>query len=220
MSLEASFILATQLAGINWKKLLSKIGKDEVQKGIYWAGAIIPENKKDQVIKERRQAYPTAERNMGWLSRVATSQNTGSPDVGFYLVLDIDPKVDGFDPKIKKNVFVFAAHLIDPHSRVYVKDTNQLRNLAYATPYAPAATTPPQIASTNKGENVRFYAHAHSAVLPFTDWMKWVGQELKPGQTKGEPMPVYSQIGEMHLYFLTEDEHAVWPRRDFINRNP
>ncbi|KAI0703498.1 hypothetical protein BC835DRAFT_1303239 [Cytidiella melzeri] len=227
MSLEASFILATQLAGINWKKLLSKIGKDEVQAGVYWAGAIIPENKNDQVIKERRQSYPTAERNMGWLSRVATSQNTGSPDAGFYLVLDIDPKVNGFDPKINKNVFVFAAHpyltaemaVIDPHSRVYVKDTDQLQKLVYATPYAPATTTPPQIATANKGEHVRFYAHAHSAVLPYTDWMNWVGQELKPGQSKGEPMPVYSQIGEMHLYFLSEDEASVWPRLEFIQKN-
>ncbi|KAI0682120.1 hypothetical protein BC835DRAFT_950666 [Cytidiella melzeri] len=219
MSLEASFILATQLAGINWKKLLSKIGKGEVQTGVYWTGAILPENKNDQVIKERRLSYPTAERNMGWLSRLATSQATGSPDAGFYLVLDIDPKVNGFDPKINKNVFVFAAHLIDPHSRVYVKDTEQLRNLAYATPYAPAAKTPPQIASANGGENVRFYAHAHSAVVSYTEWMKWVGQELKPGQTKGQPMPVYSQIGEMHLYILSEDENAVWPRLEFLHEN-
>jgi hypothetical protein len=86
MSLEATFILATQLAGINWQTLLSKIGKDEVETGVYWAGAITPDGKDDQVIREQRKSY--AARNMGYLSRPGRlADMKGSPDAGFYLMV-------------------------------------------------------------------------------------------------------------------------------------
>ncbi|KAI0084029.1 hypothetical protein BDY19DRAFT_998005 [Irpex rosettiformis] len=217
MSLDATFILATQLAGINWKTVRAQIGSSQLQAGVYWAGAITPEKKDDQLIREKRKA-PLTERTMGYVSRPQSpNMAKGSPDTGFYVVLDIDPKIDGYNNP-NKNVFVFAAHLIDQHSRVYIKNTASLRNLAYATPYQPGKGSPPQIPSTNKGEDVRFYAHAHAAVMPYTTWMNWIGQDIKPGQ-KGEPMPNYIQIGEMHLYFLLEDEHDVWPRSAYLKHN-
>ncbi|KAI0779105.1 hypothetical protein BC629DRAFT_589483 [Irpex lacteus] len=215
MSLESTFILATQLAGINWKTLRAKLKPEHLAAGVYWAGAITPEKKDDQRIQERRKSF--AERVMGYVSRPNTP-SSGSPDSGFYLVLDVDPDKDGFsDPT--KNVFVFAAHLIDQHSRVYVKNTNSLRNLGYATPYLPGKGNPPQIPSSNKGDDVRFYAHAHAGVMQYSTWMNWIGQTITPGK-KGEKMPNYIQIGEMHLYFLLEDENDIWPRSTWIKRNP
>ncbi len=128
--------------------------------------------------------------------------------------------------------------VIDQHSRVYVKNTNSLRNLGYATPYLPGKGNPPQIPSSNKGDDVRFYAHAvsvpsntyglmtllisslkHAGVMQYSTWMNWIGQSelistrrtlstheinlplhtaITPGK-KGEKMPNYIQIGEMHL---------------------
>ncbi|KAI0690358.1 hypothetical protein BC835DRAFT_187804 [Cytidiella melzeri] len=212
MSLEASFILATQLAGINWKTLTSALMR---RTGAFWTGAIIPQNGSSETIMENR-TYSHGLRRMGWVSKIANvSANSGHPDVGFYLVLDIDPRIDGrYDPN--KNVFVFAAHLIDPHSRVRVKRTDRLRTISYDPPYVSGRIKPPQIGFPYNGENVRFYAHAHSAVMPYTDWMNWVSQEPQDEHPEGEPMPAYSQIGDMHLYFLLEDEDAVWPRRQYI----
>ncbi|KAI0682334.1 hypothetical protein BC835DRAFT_1524570 [Cytidiella melzeri] len=171
------------LAGINWKTLSADIRAAKDETNIHWTGAIVLENKgKDQHIEERK-GWANQPRKMGWLSKIPTiPANSGDPDAGFYLV------ADGIKDK-NKIVFVFAAHLIDQHSRVFVKNTKLLRNLPYATPYAPGTKTPPQIVYTKAGTDVRYYAHAHSAVMAYTDWMNWVGQVLKPGQTKGERMP-------------------------------
>lgn len=84
MSLESTFILATQLAGINWKTLRAKLKPEHLATGVYWAGAVTPEKKDDQRIQERRKSF--TERVMGYVSRPNTP-SSGSPDSGFYLVV-------------------------------------------------------------------------------------------------------------------------------------
>jgi hypothetical protein len=85
LSIEASFILATQLAGINWKTLKSQMTEDAELAGVYWTTAIVPYEKKDNVIVEHRgDGY--FNRNFGYLSRRGQPV-TGSPDGGFMLVV-------------------------------------------------------------------------------------------------------------------------------------
>ena len=88
MCIEAAFILATQLAGINWKRLRERITPDAVEDGIYWASATLVQGKSDQYIKEMRE-YGEA-RNLGYLSRNGKAGQKGadgSPDGGFCLAV-------------------------------------------------------------------------------------------------------------------------------------
>jgi hypothetical protein len=48
-SIEAAFILATQLAGINWKTLNSHIDEDTKLAGVYWMNAAIPYDRQDNI---------------------------------------------------------------------------------------------------------------------------------------------------------------------------
>jgi hypothetical protein len=95
LSIEASFILATQLAGINWQTLNSHISQNAKLNGVYWMNAIIPHDRQDSHIVERRiiSEQKDISRNFGYLSRRATSFDsnrdpvTGSPDAGFLLLV-------------------------------------------------------------------------------------------------------------------------------------
>ncbi|KAI0690359.1 hypothetical protein BC835DRAFT_187824 [Cytidiella melzeri] len=216
MCIEAAFILATQLAGINWKTLRTRIKGKNVEAGVYWDSAILVQGKGDDYIEESRE--DGGSRVLGYLSRPPITLNSGpsgSPDAGFSLVLDIDPDL-GDD----RNVFVFAGHLIDSHSRVYVSDQTKLQSLQYSDAYEPGKKTPP--GGPSKGNDVYFFSHAHAAVMPYKTWMGWIGQNI-PVSGKGELMPKYTQIGETHMYFLPENEEAgknLWPRAGWLAKNP
>lgn len=84
MSLEASFILATQLAGINWQTLRTSLNNDALITGVYWVSGIIPDNSLDELIYERRGKKNT--RTLGYLSRRGAPTD-GSPDAGFYITV-------------------------------------------------------------------------------------------------------------------------------------
>ncbi|KAI0693150.1 hypothetical protein BC835DRAFT_1091082 [Cytidiella melzeri] len=219
MCLEAAFILATQLAGINWKTLHARIKGKDVDAGVFWDSAILVEGKGDKLITEYRKDGIT--RTLGYLSRppnTTTSGPTGSPDAGFALAFDIDPDIDGTTKD--KNVFIFAGHLIDNHSRVYVKTESKLKDLQYSDSYEPGKVIPPVGPKT--GDSVYFFSHAHAAVMPYKTWMGWIGQNI-PANGKGEKMPKYTQIGETHLYFLPENEPSgqnLWPRAAWLKAHP
>jgi hypothetical protein len=90
MCMEAAFILATQLAGINWKTLRSRIKSKDIDTGVYWDSAILPQGKGDERIEETRKEERPLPRTLGYLSRPPTSPlsgPSGSPDAGFYLVV-------------------------------------------------------------------------------------------------------------------------------------
>lgn len=95
LSIEACFILATQLAGINWKTLNTQINevKDAKLNGIYWMNAIVPHDNQDSHIREHRPKAGEKDRsrNFGYLSRrakpVVKDVTTGSTDAGFSLVV-------------------------------------------------------------------------------------------------------------------------------------
>ena len=91
LSIEASFILATQLAGINWKTLNGQITDDVKHAGVYWLNTIIPYDNQDNIIEELR-GRPYQTRNLGYLSRRGEPV-TGSPDAGFSLVVRTQPAV-------------------------------------------------------------------------------------------------------------------------------
>lgn len=84
LSIEASFILATQLAGINWKTLYAQLNEDAKQNSVYWMNAIVPYDNKDNRIAEYRKNLQA--RDLGYLSRRGKPV-TGSPDAGFSLVV-------------------------------------------------------------------------------------------------------------------------------------
>ncbi|KAI0779104.1 hypothetical protein BC629DRAFT_589661 [Irpex lacteus] len=219
MSLEASFILATQLAGINWKTLRTNLNNDALITGVYWVSGIIPDTSLDELIYERRGKKNT--RTLGYLSRRGAPTD-GSPDAGFYIMLDIDPQVNGHVDH-NKNVFVYASHVMDQHSRMLLEDQGKLHKMAYVGDYDPADSDKivkkidPKKDEKTKGQGVRFYAHGHAAVLPFHEFMKWLGQTI-PNKGNGEAMPRYNQIGDMHLYYLPEDEDSIWPREEYLRQ--
>jgi hypothetical protein len=86
MCIEAAFLLATQLAGINWAALRARIKVHDIETGVYWNSAILPQGKGDEHIADIRvNPYPS--RTLGYLSRPPNSSPSGSPDAGFYLVV-------------------------------------------------------------------------------------------------------------------------------------
>ncbi|KAI0703470.1 hypothetical protein BC835DRAFT_1319115, partial [Cytidiella melzeri] len=166
--IEAAFILATQLAGINWKTLRTKrITVDHVENGVYWNNAILVEGEKAySKFKETRLDFST--RELGCLSNPGGTKHgpDGSVSAGFVLAFDVDPDL----PDKERNVFLFVGHLIDPESRLHVPDEAKLHNMQYSEPFGPNREAPNGPA---QGTHVHFYSHAHAAVMPYMTWMSF-----------------------------------------------
>ena len=89
VSFEAAFILATQMAGINWYNLQNKITPAKIQEGIYWVSGIMPTGDRDETITEYREN--STDRVMGIASRPGThGMADHDPDAGMYLVVRAD----------------------------------------------------------------------------------------------------------------------------------
>ncbi|GJE84284.1 hypothetical protein PsYK624_003600 [Phanerochaete sordida] len=208
-SVEAAFVLATQFAGVNWQKLQRRLGTPgAVERGVFWVAALLVDKASGEYVITERRRHPLGDRNQGLRYYLRNASQANDPQAGMVLVLDLDPDIDGFRDARKK-VFLFVIHAIDAHSRVFVPPVTALTNLAYTT-YNPATSAPPLSNLTSK-DNIRFYGHAHAAIMDYNAWMDWFGQK-----NPGEPMPRYAQIGEQHFYFLVEDENDLWPRRKYL----
>ncbi|KAI0703471.1 hypothetical protein BC835DRAFT_1027897 [Cytidiella melzeri] len=205
--IEAAFILATQLAGINWKTLRTKCDTvDHSENGVYWNNAILTK-KANNIVKEAHRTY---ERNLGCLSNPGGTKHgpNGSVSAGFVLAFDVDPDLPP-DLAERRNVFLFVGHVIDPESRLHVPDEAKLRSMQYSEPFEPKGEPPNGPA---QGTHVHFYSHAHAAVMSYKTWNSHFDEQDKK-------MKDYDQIGETHIYFLPENEPTgsdLWPRAAWL----
>ncbi|KAF8884526.1 hypothetical protein BD779DRAFT_1536863 [Infundibulicybe gibba] len=221
-SIEAALILATQLAGIN----LNSIDRTELPRNVpwYWLGAMTAATGQQNTGTHLflRPNPPPARDLFGYNYKPTSLRPAGDPGAGFYLAFEVD-----FDLRARgdrnRNVFVFAFHAIDEHSRVQVTNRASLRQLNY-TAYAPPTSAngplpgnpgqPP--AGNANGANARFYGHAHAGYVRYSDLEDFLYQGQN-GQVPQREFPTYSQIGFLHMYILSENENETapmtfWPR--------
>lgn len=95
MCIEAAFILATQLAGINWQALHKRTTGDSIERGIYWdSGSLVNDVATEQIPEERRNSA----RVLGLVSKLLpqNGKNTpdGSPEAGFNLAVRVTHMFD------------------------------------------------------------------------------------------------------------------------------
>lgn len=85
-SLEAAFILATQLAGINWSTFATNAAA--ANRPMFWANAIVPEVPGGDFMTQcLTQFTDTSTRRIGFLQQ--TGSATGDPRAGIYFVVGI-----------------------------------------------------------------------------------------------------------------------------------
>ncbi|KAF8884505.1 hypothetical protein BD779DRAFT_1472057 [Infundibulicybe gibba] len=228
-SIEAALILATQLAGIN----LNGIDRSELPNNVpwYWMGAMtVATGTQNSGTHLYLRPTPAPARDLfGYNYRPTSLKPAGDPGAGFYLAFEVDFDLRKAGDR-NRNVFVFAVHAIDEHSRVAVTNRMNLRQLTY-TPYPPPTATngpkpgdpgqPP--AGSAAGTNGRFYGHAHAGYVKYSELEAFLYQ----GQTgSGIPslgFPTYSQIGFLHMYILSENENdggPFWPRGVYKAAHP
>lgn len=93
LSLEASFILATQLAGINWKTLRERM-QTGYKEGTYWLSAMLP-GAYPELISESFKGL-ALDRPLGCVS--SGGNDTDDPYAGFYLAVSSHFYVSNFYP--------------------------------------------------------------------------------------------------------------------------
>ncbi|KAJ7281655.1 hypothetical protein C8J57DRAFT_1298296 [Mycena rebaudengoi] len=222
-SLEAAFIFATQLAGINWVQYNNQLARNRVRRATFWLNAIVPRGTGAQAVPQCLRQYtegqefsndPGQSRRLGYLARAGAA--TGDIGAGIYFVLDVDGQND-INVNPTRNVFIFAMHTIDPRSRINVPNAAALRNLQYQT-YTPESVRPgatpngPPAGPTPRAQQ-RFFAHGHAAWVPFNQIQAFLEQDPNGAQVE---FPVYTEIVGSHIYILSEDENNIWPRSDYL----
>uniref|UniRef100_A0A0W0G933 Calmodulin n=1 Tax=Moniliophthora roreri TaxID=221103 RepID=A0A0W0G933_MONRR len=214
--LEAAFILATQLAGINWRQFAQR----GLTRPAFWLNAVLPRGTGDQAVPQCLRQYadgqefnPDRARILGFMSRDGIA--TGGPREGFYVIIDVDGERNP-DTNPGRNVFVFAVQTIDPHSRINVPNANNLRNLQY-TNFDPVANPDAAPAGPEGRAQQRFFAHAHAAWVPYNRLRDFMTQD--PNGANRVTFPGYTQIGEFHLYILSENESNIHPRFSYLNND-
>ncbi|KAF5337645.1 hypothetical protein D9758_013019 [Tetrapyrgos nigripes] len=184
MPLEAAFIMATQLAGINFRTMAQRIAQEMQDSGrprfraLHWLNAIVPRGPGDPGIptclREYREGREFTEngRILGFMSRDGDA--TGGPREGFYVIIDVDGQ-NNVEANPDRNVLVFAVHTIDPHSRINVPNQNTLRNLQYTT-FDPNASPDARPDGPSRQAQQRFFAHAHAGLLTWAQIRDFMNQ--------------------------------------------
>lgn len=114
--LEAAFLLAAQLAGVNWRYVWNRgIGSDTIQP--WWTGAIVrrvaqtgePDVSVDCIMDDGLNADGTQgePRRIGIQQVVNTESTDAHGRAGVYFALDLDPDLADDDPN--HNVFLFVS---------------------------------------------------------------------------------------------------------------
>ncbi|KAK7042978.1 hypothetical protein VNI00_008715 [Paramarasmius palmivorus] len=219
--MEGAFVMATQLAGINWREMAQR----NLRRPVFWLNAIVPRPPGDQGVPQCLRQYadghefdPQRSRIMGFMLR--DGEAAGGPREGFYVVIDVDGEQD-VNTNPDRNVFVFVVHTIDPHSRINVPNANNLRNLQYtqfnpssspdAAPRGPGADDP----DNNRAAQQRFFAHAHAGYFPWRRISEFMNQD--PASSTRVGFPGYVQIGSFHIYINSENENDnIHPRGKYL----
>ncbi|PPR06458.1 hypothetical protein CVT24_002619 [Panaeolus cyanescens] len=218
-SLEAAFILATQMAGINFNTLRTTAAA--ANRPVFWVNGIIPRvpggDFLTMCLPQYREGHefsttPSHSRRAGFLHESGSA--TGDPRAGIYFVIDVDG-VANVNTNPDRNVFVFAMHTMDPHSRINVPNANSLNTPTYTQMTPGVEADEPARGPTNSAQQ-RFMAHAHAAWIPYSSLSAFMNQDPNASPVNG--FPGYTQIGAFHLYILTEDSSG-WPRNDYLNQD-
>ncbi|KAG8701195.1 hypothetical protein FRC08_004233 [Ceratobasidium sp. 394] len=117
-SLEAAFIMATQVAGVNFRAVARAYNSNPAG----WFGALGTAVTSRECLQER-DSEGVEVRTYGRFESSGGS-NQHDPRAGVYMAFDLDPTLEDDDPN--HNVFVFVVHAIDANSVVEATDT-QLR---------------------------------------------------------------------------------------------
>ncbi|PPR04790.1 hypothetical protein CVT24_007106 [Panaeolus cyanescens] len=218
-SLEAAFILATQMAGINWNTI--RTNAVAARRPPFWINGIIPQVPGGDFLTTCLAQYrdghefstlPNDSRRAGFLHQAGSA--TGDPRAGIYFVIDVDG-VRNVNTNPNRNVFVFSMHTMDPHSRINVPNANSLNTPTYTQMTPGVQADEPARGPSNQAQQ-RFMAHAHAAWIPYSSLSAFMNQDPNASPVNG--FPGYSQIGAFHLYIFTEDSNG-WPRNDYLNQD-
>ncbi|QRV96538.1 hypothetical protein RhiJN_24556 [Ceratobasidium sp. AG-Ba] len=139
-SIEAAFILGTQLAGINFRNVAKRI-RDSGRYDEWWIGVLMPGDKSDGV---RELHDENTAQEEPWLSQApwkygkclrSDGNSQHDQNAGIYIAfvfkdLDPTPETDSSDICDDcQNVFVFIVHAIDAFSVIKVDEDSSLRNV-------------------------------------------------------------------------------------------
>ncbi|KAG9119489.1 hypothetical protein FRC07_005467, partial [Ceratobasidium sp. 392] len=179
-SLEAAFLMATQLAGINFRAVARSY---QTNPAGWWMGAINTGPNTRGCLQEHDTAG-VATRTYG---RFESAPGSAEHDAraGVYMAFDLDPSLSNDDPN--HNVFVFVVHALDANSVVGSTDA-QLRavNVGNSNNWYPAASTKADARFWNQGSssttmptanarsNTRLLAHAHAAIVSRAELESWL----------------------------------------------
>ncbi|EJD43565.1 hypothetical protein AURDEDRAFT_114632 [Auricularia subglabra TFB-10046 SS5] len=217
-SIEGAFLVAAQAAGIDFNRIRQLAAANP--RAAYWVGAITPPRPRQQ---NNAGSCMTANagtsrnpRALGYAFRPTSTSAQGDGRAGFYIALEVDFDLTNDD----RNIFVFAVHVIDPHSRLQVTNPNNLQALQYTTytPPTSRATTPSPGAAgappagPSNGAQTRIFAHGHATFIRYSDLQRFLTQ----GNTGGVNFPAYTPIGFLHIYILSENDNEIWPRFGYL----
>ncbi|KAG9108525.1 hypothetical protein FRC07_008435, partial [Ceratobasidium sp. 392] len=135
-SLEAAFIVASQLAGVNFKAVASTIRQSE-KIDTWWSGVLMPGKKGTQASECFNEDAAASGARLYGRYKLSGSSGQHDTDAGVYVAFDLDPmaKPDAED----HNVFVFVTHAIDAHAGILRRKVFEdwLRAKATNDPEAP-----------------------------------------------------------------------------------
>ncbi|KAL0948342.1 hypothetical protein HGRIS_010928 [Hohenbuehelia grisea] len=222
--LEAAFLLAAQVAGVNWNEVHRVAAQRRPARRQTWFTGVIqptmgPADGECLTDQENRQVGYT---------QLAPGATNNAPRAGVYFALDLDPDLGEDD--INHNVFLFVVHPHDRSSIIHVPNAPDLNNIGL-TRYDPEPTRetarfhlPGRVTNAEPGtlDNpvpgnlaTRPFAHAHATMMNYREYTNWVTQ----GQTQTpRNFPGYTPFGFLHLYILSEDSDPVFDRLDYLSR--
>lgn len=220
-SLEAAFILATQLAGVNFRNLARAAERPATGRhgDPWWIGVLTTARVNPQCLNEETASGVPTRRFGRYMPSDGTAQH--DTDAGVYMAFDLDPNLPEDSPN--RNVFVFVVHAIDRNSVVRVPNEQYLRDINLST-YTPgndkassyfwnggsSSSSAPAAPPQNANARTRVFAHAHAAIVPFRDLQNWLGSQ------GSQRFPIYTQIGYNHFYILTEDD-TIFERNRWLD---
>ncbi|KZV85033.1 hypothetical protein EXIGLDRAFT_775965 [Exidia glandulosa HHB12029] len=171
----------------------------------------------------------TAQRRVGFVWRSSQASGRGDGRIGFYIAIDLDPDLP--PDSDTHNVFIFAVHTADQHSRVNINlpAKTTLRGLTYM-PYTPAADDagtplpgsrpdlPPAGDNTvSTRTNIQFIAHAHAGIMRYSVWTEFLHQQPSGNAQDIVQLRGYTSISFLHFYIQSEREWDGYPRERYLD---